>query len=46
MTYAIDAEQLVKHYAGRGGDVEAVRGVDLHGRRSVEGSRSWPAPAR
>jgi hypothetical protein len=34
MTYAIEAEQLVKHYAGRGGDVE---GVDLHGRRSVEG---------
>ena len=30
MTYAIDAEQLVKHYTGRGGDVEAVRGVDLH----------------
>jgi ABC-2 type transport system ATP-binding protein len=30
MTYAIEAEQLVKHYSGRGGDVEAVRGVDLH----------------
>ena len=30
MTYAIEAEQLVKHYTGRGGDVEAVRGVDLH----------------
>jgi ABC-2 type transport system ATP-binding protein len=29
MTYAIEAEQLVKHYTGRGGDVEAVRGVDL-----------------
>ena len=30
MTHAIEAEQLVKHYTGRGGDVEAVRGVDLH----------------
>jgi ABC-2 type transport system ATP-binding protein len=30
MTYAIEAQQLVKHYTGRGGDVEAVRGVDLH----------------
>ena len=30
MTDAIEAEQLVKHYSGRGGDVEAVRGVDLH----------------
>jgi ABC-2 type transport system ATP-binding protein len=30
MTYAIEAVQLVKHYTGRGGDVEAVRGVDLH----------------
>jgi len=30
MTFAIEAEQLVKHYAGRGGAVEAVRGVDLH----------------
>ena len=30
MTYAIEAEQLVKHYSGRCGDVEAVRGVDLH----------------
>ena len=30
MTNAIEAEQLVKHYTGRGGDVEAVRGVDLH----------------
>jgi ABC-2 type transport system ATP-binding protein len=29
MTLAIDAEGLVKHYSGRGGDVEAVRGVDL-----------------
>ena len=27
---AIEAEQLVKHYSGRGGSVEAVRGVDLH----------------
>ena len=26
---AVQAEQLVKHYSGRGGDVEAVRGVDL-----------------
>jgi ABC-2 type transport system ATP-binding protein len=33
MTYAIEAEQLVKHYTGRGGDVEAVRGVDLHVRQ-------------
>jgi hypothetical protein len=46
MTYAIEAEQLVKQYAGRGGDVEAVRGVDLHGRRSSRDSRSWPVPAR
>jgi ABC-2 type transport system ATP-binding protein len=29
MTQAIEAEQLVKHYSGRGGNVEAVRGVDL-----------------
>ena len=29
MTLAVQAEQLVKHYSGRGGDVEAVRGVDL-----------------
>jgi ABC-2 type transport system ATP-binding protein len=27
---AVEAEQLVKHYSGRGGAVEAVRGVDLH----------------
>src|SRR5215211_475996 len=27
--YAIEAKQLVKHYGGKGGDVEAVRGVDL-----------------
>jgi ABC-2 type transport system ATP-binding protein len=30
MTLAVEAEQLVKHYTGRGGTVEAVRGVDLH----------------
>ena len=29
MAYAVEAEQLVKHYTGRGGAVEAVRGVDL-----------------
>ena len=29
MSYAVEAEQLVKHYGGRGGVVEAVRGVDL-----------------
>jgi len=29
MTYAVEAERLVKHYRGKGGDVEAVRGVDL-----------------
>ena len=29
MTLAVQAEQLVKHYSGRSGDVEAVRGVDL-----------------
>jgi ABC-2 type transport system ATP-binding protein len=29
MADAIEAEQLVKHYTGRGGDVEAVKGVDL-----------------
>jgi ABC-2 type transport system ATP-binding protein len=29
MTFAIEAERLVKHYTGRGGDVEAVKGVDL-----------------
>jgi ABC-2 type transport system ATP-binding protein len=27
---AVRAEGLVKHYKGRGGVVEAVRGVDLH----------------
>src|SRR6187455_1153080 len=30
MPLAVEAEQLVKHYSGRGGTVEAVRGVDLH----------------
>jgi ABC-2 type transport system ATP-binding protein len=30
MTLAVETEQLVKHYGGRGGVVEAVRGVDLH----------------
>src|SRR4029079_8158561 len=29
MPLAVEAEQLVKHYSGRGGTVEAVRGVDL-----------------
>src|ERR671922_161266 len=29
MTFAIEAAGLVKHYTGRGGDVEAVKGVDL-----------------
>ena len=29
MTFAIEANGLVKHYSGRGGAVEAVRGVDL-----------------
>src|SRR6478672_10710558 len=29
MTLAVEADQLVKHYSGRGGVVEAVRGVDL-----------------
>jgi ABC-2 type transport system ATP-binding protein len=29
MTLAVEATQLVKHYTGRGGAVEAVRGVDL-----------------
>ncbi len=29
MTPAVEAEQLVKHFSGRGGKVEAVRGVDL-----------------
>ena len=29
MALAVEAEQLVKHYSGRGGAVEAVRGVDL-----------------
>jgi ABC-2 type transport system ATP-binding protein len=30
MTLAVEADRLVKHYGGRGGVVEAVRGVDLH----------------
>jgi ABC-2 type transport system ATP-binding protein len=30
MSLAIEADQLVKHYSGRGGVVEAVRGVDLN----------------
>jgi ABC-2 type transport system ATP-binding protein len=29
MALAVEAEQLVKHFTGRGGTVEAVRGVDL-----------------
>jgi ABC-2 type transport system ATP-binding protein len=29
MSLAVEAERLVKHYTGRGGTVEAVRGVDL-----------------
>ena len=29
MPAAVEAQQLVKHYSGRGGTVEAVRGVDL-----------------
>jgi ABC-2 type transport system ATP-binding protein len=29
MSLAVEAQQLVKHYNGRGGTVEAVRGVDL-----------------
>ena len=29
MPAAVEAHQLVKHYSGRGGTVEAVRGVDL-----------------
>jgi ABC-2 type transport system ATP-binding protein len=29
MTLAVEAEQLVKHFSGRGGVIEAVRGVDL-----------------
>jgi ABC-2 type transport system ATP-binding protein len=33
MTFAIEAKGLVKHYTGRGGDVEAVRGVDLQVRQ-------------
>jgi ABC-2 type transport system ATP-binding protein len=29
MSFAVEADRLVKHYSGRGGVVEAVRGVDL-----------------
>jgi ABC-2 type transport system ATP-binding protein len=29
MTYAVEAHKLVKHFSGKDGDVEAVRGVDL-----------------
>jgi ABC-2 type transport system ATP-binding protein len=29
MTLAVEAEQLVKHFSGRSGEVDAVRGVDL-----------------
>ncbi len=29
MTLAVEAQQLVKHFSGRGGEVDAVRGVDL-----------------
>lgn len=29
MALAVEANQLVKHYSGKDGDVEAVRGVDL-----------------
>jgi ABC-2 type transport system ATP-binding protein len=29
MTLAVEAERLVKHFSGRGGEVDAVRGVDL-----------------
>jgi len=29
MTAAVEAQRLVKHFGGRGGTVEAVRGVDL-----------------
>jgi ABC-2 type transport system ATP-binding protein len=29
VTLAVEAEQLVKHFSGRGGEVDAVRGVDL-----------------
>ncbi len=30
MAMAVEAQQLVKKFTGRGGEVEAVRGVDLH----------------
>ena len=29
MTYAVEAHRLVKHFSGKDGEVEAVRGVDL-----------------
>ncbi|MBA3691343.1 MAG: ATP-binding cassette domain-containing protein, partial [Actinobacteria bacterium] len=29
MPLAVEAQQLVKHFSGRGGEVDAVRGVDL-----------------
>jgi ABC-2 type transport system ATP-binding protein len=29
MTYAVEAHKLVKHFSGKDGEVEAVRGVDL-----------------
>jgi ABC-2 type transport system ATP-binding protein len=29
MTFAVEAQQLVKHFSGKDGEVEAVRGVDL-----------------
>ena len=29
MTFAVEAHQLVKHFSGKDGEVEAVRGVDL-----------------
>jgi hypothetical protein len=32
---AVLAEGLVKHFTGREGDVEAVRGVDLLGRADL-----------
>ena len=29
MTFAVEAHELVKHFSGKDGEVEAVRGVDL-----------------
>ena len=40
MTTAIEAQGLVKHYKGKGDDVEAVRGVDL----AVAGRRGLRLP--